>query len=733
MMYSRFGLETNRIESRMNPKTIIVPPPLEGKIKAENFTTMVMVGRLVFCFFYSLTFSGSYAYSFSKFPSRPSTRLNMSGTAKAQDQAQASATANWRTISKDMSDDEIVSLLSVRTAWSQTQLQESLDLYGRFMDCKDSYVAPMIQDALAHLHQAFRLYGPHSVICSYNGGKDAVVILHLIRAAAAHFYATNEHIQPERPRAVYFDHKDEFPDIITLLHDTVTDYDLDMIAFQEGISFGQGLQIIVDKNQVPGTADQVFPCSFVLGTRTTDPNAGNQGNFAPSSSYMPPFMRVNPVLDWTYGHIWHVLRLFKLRYCVLYDQGYTSLGTTKDTMPCPALAVAGSSTTTGVPRFWPAYMLQDWDLERAGRIKKEKNPKPAKTSERAAISRSNSRKSLQTHISTITDLGAAEKPVESAPMSTVTIAPMSDEGSADSRGESFVSNGIQRSVGLLIIGDEILKGITTDVNTQAAATALRAQSVPLSKVSVVSDCQESIIAEIKRLQRDVDVIITSGGVGPTHDDVTIKSVADALDQEMIFHEGMAKLLKEKMNKHDGAESVKLTQAQMKMATLPSNAKLRYLSPDKDDWPTLQCHNIFILPGVPQFFAKKMDSLAVYLSSQLERSITYKVVLSVDENSIVPVLNAVVDRHPDVCFGSYPFVGQPDFKTVLTLEGRLVEGDSRRNSSLFLVKGAPAEQMMTKDQMDQNVKVALDDLINELENREKGSILRVDNNDGTLFS
>ena len=654
--------------------------------------------------------------------------MNLSGTVDAAS-ASASTTANWRTIAKDTTSDEIGELLSVHAGWSQAQFQEGLDLYKIFMECKDSYVAPLIQDALAHLDHAYRLFGPQSVVCSYNGGKDAVVILHLTRAAAAHYYDTNKEKRPERPRVIYFDHKEEFSEILELLHDTVNDYDLDMIAFDEAISFGEGLQILVDNNVVPGTRDHRLPCSFVLGTRSTDPNAGNQGHFAPSSSYMPPFMRVNPVLDWTYGHIWHFLRLFKLPYCVLYDQGYTSLGTTKDTLPCPALEVAGSSDA-GASRFWPAYMLQDWNLERAGRIKKNKILASATRQEKPSLSPSDSQKSLPTHISTITDLGRADNNAASVPVATVTIPRMSDEGTAESQCESFVSDGMQRSVGLLIIGDEILKGLTADVNTQAAATALRAQSVSLTTVSVVADCQESIVAEIMRLRRDVDVIITSGGVGPTHDDVTIKSVAYAFDKEMVFNEGMAKLLREKMNSGDDADSVKLTQAQVKMATLPSNAKLRYISPDKDDWPTLQCNNVFILPGVPQFFAKKIESLAVYLSSQLERSASYKVVLSVDENSIVPVLNAVVDRHPDVSFGSYPFVGQPDFKTVVTLEGRLIEGDLRRNSSLSLEKGA---LIMTKETMDRNVKVALDDLINELERREKGSILRVDNNDGVLFS
>ena len=216
-----------------------------------------------------------------------------------------------------------------------------------------------------------------------------------------------------------------------------------------------------------------------------------------------------------------------------------------------------------------------------------------------------------------------------------------------------------------------------------------------------------------------DVIVTSGGVGPTHDDVTIKSVAVALNRDMELHDEMAKLLQEKMNKDDAEDDnfdmSDLTEAQRKMATLPSRSKLRYLSDNDQDWPVLQCRNIFVLPGVPEFFSQKIEHVAEYVSSdELQRSAVYKVVLSVDEATIVSVLNSAVEEHPDVTFGSYPFVSHPDFKTVLTLEGRL------RNTV-----AATPRQSFSKDQMDYHVRLALDYLLTRLP---EGSILRVENDD-----
>ena len=214
-------------------------------------------------------------------------------------------------ITKSPTDNEV----SYHANWSEEAYQAALDQYDLFMSCSDSFIQPFVQDALHTLDQAYRLYGAYSVIGSFNGGKDAVVILELIRAAHANHFRnlrqtqveTNSvDIQPTRPRVIYFNNSLEFPEVYNFVQDTVENYDLDMIAFKEGVGFVGGLKMLVEENYLTPIDEDMQPCSvpmphpmaFVLGTREADPNAGKQGAFAPSSSYMPPFMRVNPIIKW---------------------------------------------------------------------------------------------------------------------------------------------------------------------------------------------------------------------------------------------------------------------------------------------------------------------------------------------------------------------------------------------------------------------------------------------------
>ncbi|KAL6626481.1 hypothetical protein ACP70R_030207 [Stipagrostis hirtigluma subsp. patula] len=103
--------------------------------------------------------------------------------------------------------------------------------------------------------------------------------------------------------------------------------------------------------------------AIFLGTRNGDPNAVGQQQFSPSSPGWPPFMRVNPILDWSYSDVWSFLLTCKVKYCSLYDQGYTSIGSIHNTVPNELLR-------DGAGGYKPAYMLSDGSLERAGRAKK---------------------------------------------------------------------------------------------------------------------------------------------------------------------------------------------------------------------------------------------------------------------------------------------------------------------------------------------------------------------------
>lgn len=717
--------------------------------------------------------------------------------------------SNWRVVTPDGEDvqkDGVVcspfchplsttappaSATATAAPWSEAAYQSALDLHQRIKDCTDPYISPMLTSALHDLDMAYRLYGPFCMVGSYNGGKDAVVIFHLMRAVHANYCReiqnqsdAKDDVMIPRPRVIYFQHPDEFPQVESLLHETVKSYDLEMLAFREGVSFGEGLKYLIERNYPPGKdglscygsgttsfLPPPHPLAFVLGTRKDDPNAGSQGIYAPSSHYMPPFLRVNPILNWTYGHVWHFLRVFELPYCSLYDDGYTSLGTVKDTLPCPALK-KGSNDTIGGEEYWPAYMLKDWSQERAGRVSKKKQSTTETPQDEAG--KVNGEQSTH-HGATMSQTSSTVSLTKEEGTSMSDVVNVDDVEDAPATGETSKLPPAP-SVALIVIGDELLKGMTPDSNVLAAAKALRAYNLTLTRVSIISDDLEVIVEEIHRVSTEVDVVITSGGVGPTHDDVTIKSVAAALGLEMELHFEMAKLLVEKMGgngtQHDELVELvcndddpealfsKLPDGIRKMATIPSTSLLQYLTedPDGDEWPVLQCNNIFVLPGVPPFFQQKIQQIASHLSSpttiaqisqtslpyrQLTppRSDTYRVLLSVEETTIVQELNASVASHPHVSFGSYPIVDHPKYKTIITLEGRFYNGAYTKRSERLLGrtfsdgvdnstslgerKQSAKDLFFTKEEMDNNVKLALEDLKTRLP---KDIILKVDTND-----
>jgi molybdopterin-biosynthesis enzyme MoeA-like protein len=203
----------------------------------------------------------------------------------------------------------------------------------------------------------------------------------------------------------------------------------------------------------------------------------------------------------------------------------------------------------------------------------------------------------------------------------------------------------------------------------------------------------------------------------------------------------------------------LSVGQQKMATLPTSSVLQYLTGEggTEEWPLLQCQNIFILPGVPEFFERKIKSVAAYLPSSTpqraedvglemdhshlrqgkqcppsnSRTVSYRIVLSLDEDAIVSALNAAVEAHPHVAFGSYPMFNNPDCRTIITLEGRVHSsapttkvsngtGGDVQSSSIYF----------SKDEIERNLESALHNLKSSLP--EEG-IVFIDTNDDLTMS
>lgn len=734
----------------------------------------------------------SEAEAFSELPSAFHSRtIRPAPIMSSSKLSNVSSLPNWRTKNTDDQDNSppfshCISDLTKAAPWSDAAFKSSLDLHERLVSCNDPYLAQMLTSALHDLEVAYRLYGPYCMVGSYNGGKDACVIFHLMRAVHAKFCGDmleqltaeqKEQFIIPRPRVIYFQHPDEFPSVTTLLEETVDKYDVEMMVFEEGTSFPKGLTYLVENNYPPGKSGEYpsqrdsdappHPLAFILGTRSDDPNAGSQGIYAPSSHYMPPFLRVNPILNWTYGHVWHFLRVFNLEYCLLYDEGYTSLGTVKDTVPCPALEKEDGT-------YFPAYMLKDWSLERAGRLdKKKKEQKEKKDSENMDVSKHEVTMSQTSSTVSLPDVPKQQRAEAMRGKSMSNVINQDDVPSTIDE--------VPRSptVALIVIGDELLKGLTSDANVLSASRALRSYNVSLARVSIISDDSQTIIDEIKRISEEVDVLITSGGVGPTHDDVTVRSVAEACGSKIEFNPDMARLLIEKMGDGEGVRNknldellAEIPEGMRKMASIPTGAALRYLSPNpkQDEWPVLQCKNIFVLPGVPNYFSHQIEQLAAYLSLPMTiadssaqddakserasvlrrlssgsppRSDTYRVILSTDENSIVSELNATVQANPHVTFGSYPLVDHPQYKTIITLEGRFYNGGYTKGSErLFrtlsdvssvtenqnqqIEKDSTRQSLyFSKEEMNLHVKIALEDLKSRLPPE---SIIKVDTND-----
>lgn len=211
------------------------------------------------------------------------------------------------------------------------------------------------------------------------------------------------------------------------------------------------------------------------------------------------------------------------------------------------------------------------------------------------------------------------------------------------------------SAGIVVIGDEILSGKFADENALFLIGELRSLGVELRRISVIPDDLDDIADTVTRFARRFTHVFTSGGVGPTHDDLTMEGIARGFGTRVV----KAPELEAKVRAYWGE---KLAPANLRLAQVPEGAELVY---GDAVWPVVAYQNVYILPGVPALFRRKF--LEIRERFRATPVAVARVYASAEEGELAPHLDAVVAAHPAVKIGSYPRFEEKDFRVLLTLE------------------------------------------------------------------
>ena len=211
---------------------------------------------------------------------------------------------------------------------------------------------------------------------------------------------------------------------------------------------------------------------------------------------------------------------------------------------------------------------------------------------------------------------------------------------------------------ILVIGNEVLSGKVTDTNSPYLCRELRTLGVDVGRILTIPDDIELIAAEVRALSSQYDIVFTSGGIGPTHDDMTMDGVALAFGVELERNESMVARVERHQNKPANA-------SQIKMAMVPAGAQLVDAG---DLWfPVVIVKNVHIFPGIPELLRKKFESIRDRFHGV--PVLLKNVFVKRRESEIAHSLNELVAEFPELMLGSYPRINEADYRVLLTLESR----------------------------------------------------------------
>ncbi len=228
----------------------------------------------------------------------------------------------------------------------------------------------------------------------------------------------------------------------------------------------------------------------------------------------------------------------------------------------------------------------------------------------------------------------------------------------------------QKTAAVIVIGNEILTGKSEDKNASFLIKELYKLGVALRRIVVIPDDLDDISSSVRECSSRFDYVFTSGGVGPTHDDLTIEGVARAFGRRVVRHPELEAMLRS----YFGDD---LDEARLRMADVPEQSVL--IREGGMRWPVLVVENAFVLPGVPELFRGKFE--AIRERFRAEPFHIRALYTREDEFDIAPRLDRVAANHPDVEIGSYPTFTREDYRVKITIESKEEEAVERARRAL----------------------------------------------------
>jgi len=202
-----------------------------------------------------------------------------------------------------------------------------------------------------------------------------------------------------------------------------------------------------------------------------------------------------------------------------------------------------------------------------------------------------------------------------------------------------------QTAAILVIGNEVLSGRTREANAYLAAKKLFDRGCKLGEIAVVPDIRDAIVSTLNRLRTQFDAVITSGGIGPTHDDITMDSVADAFGVDLIEH----KYIVQMMTEHFGEEG--MNDGRRRMTRVPQGSHL--IRCEKTIAPGAHIGNVYILAGVPYIFESQLDSILPDFGDSEHPFIRHEIDVELPESTFAKGLETIQDHFNNVEIGSYP--------------------------------------------------------------------------------